>query len=339
MICTVGVVGEGKMGTGIAHLVTDSGYRLCWLTSKEADLEKMRRALERKSRRAFEAGLISAEKYDVQQGAIITDEPGELSGCDMVIEAVPEMAEVKRTLFETLSAIVPKDCILATNTSSILPSSIAPYGHHQTRFAGLHFFYPVSLKKWVEFTPVPGLQPGVRGAVMGFLETTGRSCLELTEQHPFLLNRIFLDVQNEAWRMVAAGSCSTAQMDTVVKHALFPFGVFDFCDSVGIDTMLASVRNYTQGKPGSDHYRPFIVQLEALVAEGKRGVKSGEGFYLYPGTGNPPALPNNAEEMAEYLRQTWINSSKRMTALAHLPIEDMNDAIRDYFDLEKGPFE
>jgi 3-hydroxyacyl-CoA dehydrogenase len=128
-------------------------------------------------------------------------------------------------------------------------------------------------------------------------------------------------------------------MDRIVTNSLFTFGIFDFCDSVGIDTMLASVENYTRDYPHKSYYADFLSALSELVSAGRLGMKTNRGFYDYPLPETHAVAPTDADEIAEHLRQTWISSSKRHTATAHLPIDDANSAIREYFDIDKGPFD
>ncbi|MDP1621173.1 MAG: 3-hydroxyacyl-CoA dehydrogenase family protein, partial [Bacteroidales bacterium] len=139
--------------------------------------------------------------------------------------------------------------------------------------------------------------------------------------------------------IVQAGNCSYLEMDHLVRNNIFEFGVFDFCDSVGLDTMLTSIRNYTRGYPHKDYYSGFITTLSELVSSGRLGIKSQEGFFKYPIDVTPVEEPLNTSEIVEHLLQTWLSASKRFTALVHLPIDDANHAIREYFNIEKGPFE
>jgi 3-hydroxyacyl-CoA dehydrogenase len=127
-------------------------------------------------------------------------------------------------------------------------------------------------------------------------------------------------------------------MDHLVSTRLFPFGVFDFCDSVGLDTMLASIRNYTRDYPHKDYFTGLTEAMESLIAKGRLGVKTHAGFYDYPMEDPPQEEPENAAKIEEHLHQTWFSSCKRFAALAHLPMDDMNHAIREYFSIPTGPF-
>jgi 3-hydroxybutyryl-CoA dehydrogenase len=339
IIKKVGILGEGKMGTAIFNYLLDYDLELVWACSKEADIDKIARQLTKRIKRSFDAGNIDRQRFDHLLQTPVTRNQGELHACDLVIEAVPEILELKKNLFEQLDKIVNPAAIFTSNSSSINPSEMAPRGLRAEKFAGLHFFYPVPLKNIVELTVSPETGNQTRHELELFLDTINRRSISLEEKNSFILNRLFLDFQNEAFLIVQAGNCSFEQMDQLVKKQLFPFGVFDFCDQVGIDTMLASVLNYTHGYPHKGYFSPFISSLQTLASEGKFGIKSMEGFYTYPIVEIEAKVPSGSDGIVEHLRQTWLSSSKRFTAQTHLPIDDMNWAIKEYFGTDKGPFE
>jgi 3-hydroxyacyl-CoA dehydrogenase len=128
-------------------------------------------------------------------------------------------------------------------------------------------------------------------------------------------------------------------MDQLIKTYLFPFGCFDFCDSVGLDTLLWSIQNYIRGYPHKTYYSGMTETLSELISQGKLGMKTQEGFYKYPMVAAPVSEPPTAAEIVDHLRQTWVSSARRHTAQAHIPIDDANFAIKEYFDIQKGPFE
>ncbi len=327
------------MGTGIFQYLLDFDLRLVWVCSEGADTAKLAHHLKRRLNRSLEAGIIGQESYDVRMASLITGDPAALRDCDLIIEAIPEDAGQKQALFNRLDRMVDPECLFASNSSSLRPSMISPAGPRAGRFAGVHFFYPVAMKDIVEVTGSPATLPSTIESIGTLLDSLGRRYIVLDETNSFLLNRIFLDIQTEAWHIVAQGQCTVPAIDRIVGERLFPHGVFDFCDSVGLDTMLASVRNYVQDYPHRSWYAGFMESMATLVANGKLGRKSGEGFYRYPGNGEEAPLPGNADEIATHFHQSYVSASKRFTAQARLPIDDANHAIREYFGLEKGPFE
>ena len=338
MISKVGIIGEGKMGTGIFNYLLDFNYELVWICSPVADTEKINRQFGKKIKRSLDAGIIDQSRFDKLIQTHISKNPGDLHDCDLVIEAIPEIAAVKKELFLTLDHLVKPGAIFTSNSSSINPSEITPPGDRGFQFSCLHFFYPVQLKNIAEINTTKKTNGSTVIALESFLQSIQRHFITLDERNSFVLNKIFLDIQNEAYLIVKADHCSVPQMDHLVRQTLFSFGIFDFCDSVGIDTMLASVTNYTRDYPHRDYYASFIAGLNKLVMEGKFGIKSQEGFYKYP---MEEVLINDfpaSDSIAEHLRQTWLSASKRFAAQTHLPIEDMNRAIKEYFGTENGPF-
>ena len=338
-ITSVCIIGEGRMGTSIFYYLADFGFRMVWLVSREADAEKMRRQFNRKINRSFEAGIIGKEALDALQQTIISADPETAADCHLIIEAIPENRELKRDLFLKLDAIANHSSIFASNSSSVNPSLLSPDSDRRERFIGLHFFYPVPLKNIIEVTLTHDTSWETLAMVESFLAGIRRRFITLDEKNSFMLNRIFLDFQNEAFLSVHSGQGSYRQMDHLVKKNFFSFGVFDFCDNVGLDIMLSSILNYTRNYPNKKHYSQFIGKLTELVSQGNLGMKTKKGFYNYPLDESPFEEPVFAPELVDHLRETWLSSAKTFIAQANIPVDDANHAIREYFDLIEGPFE
>ncbi len=334
----VGIIGEGKMGSGILYFLSGFNFEIVWVCSAEADLEKLLRQFEKRIKRITEGGAGNMSHQELLLKAIITKDPRTLYNCDLIIEAIPEVLAMKQELFLLLDTFVQPGCIFTSNSSSIKPSDLVKAGSTRP-FAGLHFFYPVSLKNMVEFTPGPNTSPAVRLEIESFLRAIGRSFITLDEKNSFILNKIFLEFQNEAFRIVQDDECTFSQMDRLVKKNFFPFGVFDFCDSVGLDTMANSVRNYSRDYPDRERFERFLAFLDKLVAAGKLGVKTREGFYQYPVTEAPGPDPAHASEIEEYLRQTWFETCKKFAVQSSLSPNQVIHAIEEYFGIELSPLE
>lgn len=340
-IKSIAVIGEGKMGSGILHYLLDFPFELVWICSTGADSDKLKRQLERKVRRAADSGLTDTRAMERHLAIPVTCDLLSAANCDLVIEAIPEDAELKRNLFRILDDIARPTAIFASNSSSVNPSELSPDSIRKSRFVGLHFFYPVALKNIVEVTGMADTSSQTMELILRFTDEIRRKPIVLDEANSFILNRIFLDVQNEACRLVNAGECTFQQVDALLKEHLFPFGAFDFCDSVGLDTMLASVLNYTRSCPDKDDYLPLIESLSLHVESGRLGVKSGAGFYDYsaPETSVDQLQTNHTGALVTHLRTTWINSCRRKAAQAQLTVVEANHAIREYFDVSEGPIE
>jgi len=342
----VGIIGEGKMGTSIFYHLLEFPFSLRWIGSTEADTDHLQKQVEKKLRRSVKCGIMNQEEHDRRiQHVVISRELKCLSDCDLVIEAIPEEEELKRHLFKALDEITPPTCILASNSSSINPSKLFIPGSRDSYIIGIHYFYPVPLRETVELILTEKTSPETHEKAESFLIQSGKQILKLNERNSFILNRLFLDIQNEAYRIIEQGKATESQLDNLVKEQLFPIGIFDFMDCVGIDTMLTAIRNYTAEYPHQDYFEGLISRLQQYVMAGKLGQKSGEGFYRYQDNpagnsgSNIPLSAESAREIAEHLRFTYLNAAKRFTMQSRCTIDEMNTAIKEYFGLEKGPFE
>jgi len=317
----------------------DFGFSIVWVCSKNADTDKLIKSFNKKINRSLDAGIIDEITHSkLLTNTIITSDLQQLKHCDLIIEAIPENFDLKKQLFPELERIAPDDCILASNSSSINPSDLSSSLSRKNRVIGLHFFYPVALKNIVEIIVPSGTAEDEIERVKQFLSRIKRDYLLLLENCSFILNKIFLDFQNVAFLIVSEEDMTFSQMDTLIKKYLFPAGVFDFCDGVGNDTMLASVQNYTRDYPDKDHYHKFTLELERLVKENKTGVKSGAGFYSYPLEAADNDLSLNeiiVERVVEILRSTLSSSIYRFSSLSGIAPAILNDAMKEYLGAEK----
>jgi 3-hydroxybutyryl-CoA dehydrogenase len=343
----IGIVGEGKMGTNLFYYLLDFGFKLVWICSAGADKEKIRNTFQKKIKRSSENGVITEQHFSfLRDNTVITSDLTDLSGCDLVIEAIPEDLEMKKKLFIEIDRIVLPGCILASNSSSISPSEMIPSESRQDKFAGIHFFYPIALKNIVEVIRTGHTSKKTLDFVKSFLKTIRRRYLLLKEKDSFILNKIFLDFQNEAFLIVRDGAMTYGQMDAIVREYFFPTGVFGFFDSVGLDTMLNAVRNYTRGYPHADYYQPLISKLENLVNEGRNGQRSGAGFYDYQGKEDieqdsvlkDPAAASLVEGTVMRLNFAYRAAVKRYTIQAKCIPDEINTALMEYFGIDKGPY-
>jgi 3-hydroxybutyryl-CoA dehydrogenase len=343
---TIGIIGEGKMGSSLFHFLADFPLKIRWITSQDADVGLLQNSLEKKWKRQWKNGLISQADYDDKIARMIISRDLTHAGqCDLVIEAIWEDPIRKKELFLQLDQVIERHCILATNSSSILPSRLFISPARDPYIVGLHYFYPVQIRNIAELIFTDRTTEGVKNRVQQFLQSTGKNFLLLNEANAFILNKLFLDIQNEAFRLVHDGVISVPELDNLVKDTIFPAGIFEFMDQVGLDIMLTSVLNYTAGYPHQDYFDPLITRLGTMVATGKLGVRSGEGFYRYP---RDPVRHEKKEsglteslraEIARHLKNTYLNSARRCTMQSRCTIDEMNEAIREYFGLTKGPFE
>jgi 3-hydroxyacyl-CoA dehydrogenase/pyruvate-formate lyase-activating enzyme len=342
-IRTVGIIGEGKMGTNLMHYLTGFNFSLIWVVSPQADVEAIRRNFRKKIRRLADHGVISSESYAKLQMTTVSDDISGLSGCDLIIEAITENEVLKREILKQANLNSKPEAILVSNSSSISPSVICPPGSRAKNFAGLHFFYPVELVNITELIRTSETSGQTLKRLVSFLESISRKYILLNDDQGFILNRIFLDVQNEAYRITEQGNATFREIDTLVKDKLFPSGIFEFFDHVGLETILQSVRNYTRDYSHADYYQPLIGKLEKLIESGRLGKKSGHGFYSYSGeaetTTDIAKSPESKKEIIDHMIFTYKNAAKRFITHSGLTIDELNEALKEYFTTEKGPFD
>ncbi len=257
----VGIVGEGKMGSNLFQYISGFDHEMFWLVSPDADVEKITRGWSKKVLRNLNANIITETDAGRMQRALISKDPEVMADCDLIIEAIPEDLELKKRLFTQMDSITADSCVFASNSSSILPSLLISSEKRADRTIGLHFFYPVALKNIVELVTCERTTPRVISWVTDFIRSIHRNMLHQTEQDPFLLNRIFLELQTEACQIAGEMQVSPSFIDMIVHERMFPLGPFECIDSVGLSVMLPAVRNYIQAYPDKSRYEPLIRYL------------------------------------------------------------------------------
>ena len=340
-LMNIGIIGEGKMGTNLFYYLLDFGFSLVWVCSKDADIDKIIKSFSKKIKRSLDAGILDETTYSkLQLSTIITSDLQCLKHCDLIIETIPENIDLKQQLFAELERIAPGDCIFASNSSSINPSDLSISISGKNRLIGLHFFYPVALKNIVELIISDITSRDVIEKSLHFLASIKRDSLYLKEKDSFILNKIYLDFQNEAFQIVSEGNLTISQMDALIKEHLFPVGVFDFCDGVGNDIMLAAVRNYTRDYPDKVHYLKFTLELERLVNEKRFGMKSGAGFYNYPIDPEEDDIslskikPELIKNVMKRLNTTMTLAIDKFSFQSGLSEAILNNAMKEYLGSE-----
>ena len=339
MITHVGIIGEGRMGTNLFHYISGFPYEMRWIVSPDADVDKLRRTWSKKVLRNLNADIIDEATADRLNRAVITTAPEILGDCGLVIEAIPEETALKKSLFTRLEPIVTPDCILASNSSSILPSLLVSSEKKAASVIGLHFFYPVALKNMVEMIVTKQTSPEVITNTKVFLSDIGRKYFLQPEDHAFLFNRIFLEFQSAAWKMVADGLFSAKQMDQLVHQRFFPLGVFECFDAVGLDVMLPAIRHYSVDFPSGTDHAALIATLESMVAEGRLGVKSGIGFFDYPDetdTGEDQLQnisPKTLSQAEKHLRTILCDTLEQFSRGLPDSAEKISAGLREYLGM------
>jgi 3-hydroxybutyryl-CoA dehydrogenase len=278
----VAVVGAGTMGHGIAQVAAQHGFEVRLYDESSEALGRAKSGIELSLDKGMARGVVSREEREETLARInLVDTLEEaVEGCRIVIEAVPEDAEIKRSVFERLDAMLPETTILASNTSALSLTMIGSWTRHRERVIGLHFFNPPDRMPLVEV--VRGLTTGEKTIERArrFCRQLGKETIVVADRPGFATSRLSATIGNEAWYMLMEGVASPEEIDKAVKLALgFPMGPFELGDLIGLDVRL-SVLRYLHQTLG-ERYRPCPMLVEYVEA-GYLGRKTGRGVYEYP---------------------------------------------------------
>ncbi len=338
---TIGVIGSGRMGTDIANFLSDQDFRLVWICLGEEERSSLEKAFNTKIQRQLRNGLIDNDTFQNRIDVMrISSAPGCLSECDIIIEAIQENAPDKANLFMEIGPFLRDDAILVSNTSSIKPSFLISDESLKRRFAGLHFFYPLKLKNIVELILTDATDAKTLDVLRKFTESIGKFRLEMHENDGFVLNRIFLDFQTQAFLFHHDEGIEMRVIDEIIRMNIFPVGVFEFFDAVGIDVMRQSIINYTENMPGRDFYKTLIDYLENLLTQKRAGKKYGAGFYDYSLDQAPVILPGEELQrtIVTLLQSLYINSVFKALEKNIWSREDLEYAVTEYMGADRDPF-
>ncbi len=284
-IRTIGVVGAGQMGGGIAQVAAEAGHDVVLCDIEERFVSKGLGAIRKNLDRAVEKGKATAELRDAALARIKgTTSLQDFASCDLVVEAVVEQLAVKEALFRELDRICAKGAILATNTSSISVTKIAAATSRPEQVIGMHFMNPVPVMKLVEVIRGLATSDATAKATVELAEKLGKTPVEVRDFPGFVSNRVLLPMLNEAIYCVYEGVATPEAIDTVMKLGMnHPMGPLTLADFIGLDTCLAIMEVLHEGL-GDDKYRPCPL-LRKYVEAGRLGKKSGRGFYDYTQVG------------------------------------------------------
>jgi 3-hydroxybutyryl-CoA dehydrogenase len=278
---TVGVVGLGTMGAGIAQIALLAGNEVVGREVSEGLNERARARIEHFLGRAVEKGKLDATERDAALARLrTTTEVGELAACDLVIEAIVEDLDAKRELFAELDRVCRPHAILATNTSALSVTEIAHATERPERVIGMHFFNPAPLLPLVEIVRTERSDESVVDAAYAWAERAGKQPVRCNDTPGFIVNRILIPLLNDCVRVLDEAGVSPQDLDKAMTNgAGWPMGPCALIDLIGIDIHVHA-SEALHGKLGEPRMGP-PQRLVAMQAEGRLGRKSGEGFYRY----------------------------------------------------------
>ncbi|MES2759167.1 MAG: 3-hydroxyacyl-CoA dehydrogenase [Pseudomonadota bacterium] len=315
----LGVVGAGAMGRGIAQIAALAGVRVLMFDVAPDAATEARAAILAQLKKMQDKGKLTEAAVAAAAGALEpVAELAQFAACDIVIEAIVEKLEVKRTLLASLEAIVRDDCVLATNTSSLSVTAIAAGCKHPGRVAGFHFFNPVPLMKVVEVIAGALTDDASLDRLTAFAERVGHRPVRASDTPGFIVNHAGRGYLTEALRIAQENLATFAQVDEVLREAAgFKLGPFQLLDLTGLDVSHPVMESIYEQYYQEPRYRPSIITARRQSA-GLLGRKSGRGFYRYDA--EAPAVAESAPGVA-WAGSVWIgacddDSRAQLSALA-----------------------
>jgi 3-hydroxybutyryl-CoA dehydrogenase len=282
----LGVAGAGTMGSGIAQLGCVAGMRTLLHDPDPEALERgVTRILRQLDREVSKGRMAAADAERARAQLIPAASLEEMADCELVIEAAPERVELKHQLYARLSEIVAADCVLASNTSSLLVTALAPAAAHPERVVGMHFFNPPPLMALLEV--VAGAESSERALAVARAcgEAMGKRVIDAADGPGFLVNRSNRPWGLESLKLLSERVATVEQIDRICRlGGGFRMGPFELMDLVGVDVGLDIARSFYEQSFGEPRWQPSQITVKT-VAAGRTGRKSGRGFYEYPESG------------------------------------------------------
>ncbi|MGH3364330.1 MAG: 3-hydroxyacyl-CoA dehydrogenase family protein [Nocardioidaceae bacterium] len=303
---SIGVIGLGTMGAGIAEIFARNGYQVVGVELNDESLERGRQHIQHSTDRAVKRGKLSESDQQELIGRVtFTTNPSDVKDVDLVVEAVVEHLDVKQDLFRQLDQIVRPDAILATNTSSLSVTEISTATSHPGRVIGVHFFNPAPVQKLVEIVRTVVTEPEVLDDVAALAQKLDKTPVVCGDKAGFIANTLLFGYLNHAVAMYEAHYASREDIDAAMRFGCgYPMGPLALLDLIGLDTAYEILD--TMYKQGRDRLHAPAPILKQMVTAGMLGRKTGRGFYTYEAPDSPivvaDALTPSADDKPQ-LRQ------------------------------------
>jgi 3-hydroxybutyryl-CoA dehydrogenase len=332
---TIGIVGLGTMGLGIAQVYAAAGFPVIATDSHAPARETARaRMTDALNLRVTAGKLTEAARDATLSNLTIAESLADFAPCDLVIEAIVERLDAKKDLFRKLESIVRATSILATNTSSIPVRDIAAGLAHPDRLLALHFFNPPTAMKLVELAPHDGTLTQNINIARQITENAGKTVIECSDRPGFIVNRCARPFYGEALALLAEGR-SASDIDAAMLAAGYRLGPLSLIDLIGADINLAATQGMFAAMGHHPRYHVFAA-LEAQVATGHLGRKSGQGF-LHPA--QPGPAPADATAIALRIEATLINEAHWLLSEGGTTATGIDTAMKLGLNFPRGPFE
>lgn len=307
---TIGVIGLGTMGAGIAEVFARNGYRVVGVEQSEETLKRGRQHVEHSTGRAVKRGKLTEEQQEELVGRItFTTDMGDVKDCGLVVEAVVEQLPVKQDIFRKLDGIVRPDAVLATNTSSLSVTEIGTATSHPGRVIGVHFFNPAPVQALVEIIRTVVTEPDVLEDAAELARSLQKTPVVVGDKAGFIANALLFGYLNHAASMFESHYATREDLDAAMRFGCgYPMGPLALLDLIGLDTAYEILD--TMYKQGRDRLHAPAPILKQMVTAGLLGRKSGRGFYTYEGPDSPvvvdDALTPSADEKPQLRRDIQV---------------------------------
>ena len=277
----IAVIGAGQMGNGIAQVAASAGYEVLMVDIKQEFVDRGIATIEKSLGKLVAKERMTQQDADATLARIKTStDRNDCRDVDLVVEAVPEILDLKTSIFSELDQICQPNCILASNTSSISISTIANATQRPDKVIGMHFMNPVPIMKLVEIINGDKTSTETNAKVVEAAGKMGKTALSCNDSPGFVSNRILCPMLNEAILTLQEGVAEPEAIDGIMKLGMnHPIGPLALSDLIGLDTVLHIMNVLHEGLK-DDKYAPADLLIQ-MVDEGKLGRKSGEGFYKY----------------------------------------------------------
>jgi 3-hydroxybutyryl-CoA dehydrogenase len=335
----VGIVGAGAMGSGIAQVAAMSGCEVRIFDTNTQSISNALVNIGKSIQKFVQKGMFTPDQAVAIHGSILPCEQlKSFSDCDVVIEAIIEDLNIKKSVFAELEGYVSDDCILASNTSSLSITSIASVLAKPRRFLGIHFFNPPVIMKLVEIIPALQTDEEVTQKAFEILSSWGKLSVLAKDTPGFIVNKVARPYYSEAIRMFEEGLASMEDIDKAMLAVGFKMGPFTLMDFIGHDVNYKVTESVWRSFYFDSRYRPSITQCRLLEA-GYLGRKSGQGFYKYLDTSTPEFEAKENLYLSNRILAMLVNEAADTVSLGIASPEDIDCAVVNGLNYPRGLFE